>query len=598
MQASDNSTKTGVGDGTSGSGVAPTTASSGYDTTQLGAHVNNSGTATSCQVSSQVMSQVSQAPKTQSGPAVVGGVSSGANKSASGNGKPKNRSNGNGKANKPKLQSLSDRFAGYAAQQGNGKASKPKLKQKQPAQSVGGPVSSAAPQMQPVSQSVLYSCGNPSCNQPHCQGKCTVQPSSSGLQGNTQSSKRNKAGGSRPHCNKKAGAANTINKALNEYKYTKVYREAVSKTFKNKAALDAFNLWVKKNEDSIDPSAVVVCQDCGKSDLELCDCWITAAPNAVQVTPGAVLAVPSGPVNIKWRFQWVERVRRMFAWPSYTPDVPLNHNIGWMSNSQLPEDDMVIEPMLCYIRQHMNTSYKINGVLDRNAKLAHCKKLAIRFLDEQKVPLDERLSHRFVACMHLTVQKATDMPDDDFLLKYNNEDHNIGSLWKNFQSAPVRPLLIVGGAIAFPILMSRLDVAYIKLVVWGMKRLATNIIRTWVAGSVSILGLATHSVRQLGIAINESILNGRATPCYIAIQQLSCSIARTTSSTVSRIVSSNLHPSHIMQSIISRWAPSTPTPLQIESTALLNSMGFVISGMNSMLARHAVLSPSMLYCTV
>lgn len=467
--------------------------------------------------------------------------------------------------------SLNARFSGA----GNGKPNKPKQqKQKQPAKQ-------SVPQQKPPAQ-----------QSPAVAPAGAAQSSA----GHTQSAKRNKAVGSKPQCNKKAGAANAITKALNEYKYTKVYREAVSKTFKSKQALDSFNLWVKTNSDSIDPAAIVVCSDCGHSDLELCDCWITAAPNAVPVVSGAVLAVPAGPVNIKWRFQWVNRVRRMFAWPTYSPDVPINHNIGFMTNSHLDESTLIIEDMLCYIRQNANTSYRINGVFDRSAKLAHCKKLAIRFLDEHKVPLAERLNSRFVACMHFTVQKATDLPDDDFLLAKNNEDHNIGSLWKDFYSAPVRPLLVVTAAIACPILISKLDVAQIRVVTWAMKRLATNVIRTWVHGSVSIFGLATHTLHQLATAIDEAMLSGTATRCLSAIQQWSCNIARTISSTVCRIASSNLRPSHIMQLIMQRWAPDMPSELQIESVAHLNMMGFAMCGVASTLTRLQALSPSMLYC--
>nr|WRQ65152.1 hypothetical protein [Tolivirales sp.] len=431
-------------------------------------------------------------------------------------------------------------------------------------------------------------------NRSHGNGK----PDKPKRKGNTKSSKRNLAGESGSHYNNKTDVA-SIKQDLNTYKMTKVYKAALEKTFKTPKALESFNRWVEQNIDSIDPSAIVVCTDCGHSDLQLCDCWITAAPNSVPESEDSALAIPSGPANIKWRFQWVDRVKRMFAWPTYNPDIAINHNIGFMTNSSINEESMIIEPMLCYIRQHQNTSYVVDGLLDRKAKLSHSKKLAIRFLDETKMPLAERLDHRFVACMHHTIQKATDSPDDDFLLARNNEDHNIGSLWKHFHSAPVKTSLIVTAAIACPILVSRLDVASIRLTVWAMKRFTTNVIRTWVHGSVSILGLGTHMLRQLLTAIDESILSGRAMHCLTAIQQWLCSIARTTSSTVSRIVSSRLPLIPSVQSTITRMQSSMPDASVIASN-LRQSVArvFSMSGMNTVLSQSQTSLPSMLYYTV
>lgn len=350
--------------------------------------------------------------------------------------------------------------------------------------------------------------------------------------------------------NKRRDLAQSIAREINTYKLTKVYRDALSKTFATKAALDAFNTWATKNTDQIDPSAIVVCCECGQAEVTLCDCWITAAPNAVPApTPGVVLAIPSGPANIRWRFGWVDQVRRMFAWPSYNPDTPVNHQIGWLSNSALQEGDLLVPEMLAYIRLHQNTSYKIDGVFDRGAKLAHSKKLAIRYLDEQKVPLGERSSSRFIACLHHTIQKAADNEDDDFLLRQNNEGHNIFSY---FRRAPVKySTVFLVAAILSPYLTAKLVGVKMNLMSWIFKRLATTNASTMVHGSVLVVKSVIHTFSALGTAAKEHIWNGIFQPYFNGIQQSLCSTARTMWWTVLRTVISRRLPtlSHALTSV-------------------------------------------------
>jgi hypothetical protein len=206
------------------------------------------------------------------------------------------------------------------------------------------------------------------------------------------------------------------------------------KTFKTKEALSKFNSWAETNSDHIDPASYIVCGDCGHCDLKLCECMVTNAPTSVQISTDSVFAIPTGKLNVKWTHQWVKSVRRMFAWPNYNPELPINHHLSALNNSLLPEGDMLIPDMLAYIRLHQNTSYMLNGVFDRDAKLAHSKKLALRFLDECKVKHSDRNAAGFVARMHYTVQKATDSGDDEFLFAKCNEHHNIWS----FLPAPVQ----------------------------------------------------------------------------------------------------------------------------------------------------------------
>lgn len=357
------------------------------------------------------------------------------------------------------------------------------------------------------------------------------------------------AAGSQQH-NKRQDIAKSIAREINTYKFTRVYRDALSKTFATKAALDAFNTWASKNTDHIDPSAIVVCCDCGHAEITLCDCWITAAPNAVPApTPGVVLAIPSGPANIRWRFGWVDQVRRMFAWPSYNPDAPVNHQIGWLSNSALQEGDLLVPEMLAYIRLNQNTSYKIDGVFDRNAKLAHSKKLALRYLDEMKVPLGERTSSRFIACLHHTIQKAADNEDDDFLLQTNNEGHNIYSV---FRKAPVkRTTVLIAAAVLSPVLVSKLVGAKMNLMSWIYNRLTIPTARTLAHGSGLVVRSAIHTVSAISTVLREHIWNGFFQRYCIGTQQWLCSTARTMWWTVLRTVTLRRLPnlSHALTSV-------------------------------------------------
>jgi len=413
-----------------------------------------------------------------------------------------------------------------------------------PSPAAGSTKSSAQPQgsNQPCTSGTAKAAANPAGNAGK-KAPCTPGGPNKGQKGPKGNPKpaNGKRAGVKPPSNKRRDLAQSIQSDLNVYALTKVYSRALEKTFKTKAALDAFNLWAAANDDKIDPKAYVVCVECGHCDLTLCDCWVTAAPSAVSAPPDAMIAIPSGPSNIRWRFAWVDQVKRMFAWPSYSPDVNVNHNIGWLRNSALPEEDLLLPEMLAYIRINQNTSYKINGVFDRGAKLAHSKKLALRYLDELKVPLEERTSARFVSCLHHTIQKAADNVDDDFLLAQNNEDHNITSY---FQSVPVslRTCLLVA-AVASPILFARLVNAKMSLDAWILRRLITANARTMAHGSVLALRTAAHTFAQLGIAARDIIWSGISQFYYSGIPRSLCSTALTTLRTAYETVISNVRPS-------------------------------------------------------
>jgi hypothetical protein len=319
-----------------------------------------------------------------------------------------------------------------------------------------------------------------------------------------------------------------IAQGMNEYTSTAWYAAAVKQGFKNQAALDRFNATVGERLDEIDPRQVPVCADCGRSDAQLCSCSIVNLNGTVEVINDDALAIPIAAPNIRWRFDWVDQVKRMFIWPRFDNNQLVNHNIGWLGNNQVPED-VVWGEMLCFIRLKMNTTYKVNGVDDRAARLAHAKKLAQLFLDTNKVPLRSQLDPAFVNRVHHTIQKATDQNDDNFMLAENNEEHSWLSV---FQKVPWRltgRLGLAALAIAYPRLVASLGTAVLTvlLTIWRQFHKADSLLIA--NGSVLVLRSILSQLKFTTYAFGASIWNGLVMPCYTAIQQWLCRIAGTIS---------------------------------------------------------------------
>jgi len=307
---------------------------------------------------------------------------------------------------------------------------------------------------------------------------------------------------------------------INEYRSTAWYERAVKNGFKNKAALDRFNEIVRTRQDQIDPNRIPVCVDCGHSDVLLCDCCIVNLPGAVIIEDD-VLIIPREVANVNYRFDWVNKVRRMFIWPKFVSTEKINHNIGWLSNGDLPED-MIWTEMLCYIRMKQNTTYKVNGVDDRAARLAHSKKIALQFLSNQKIREDQQLSPEFVNRVHYTVQKACDQVDDNFLFTQNNENHSL------FHRVPWRICGRVGLAglvLISPRLAAALGTALLTVLlkIWRQFSKADSLLVA--NGSVLVLRSILSQLKFTAGALSGAIWSGLVKPCFIATQQWLCKIA-------------------------------------------------------------------------
>jgi len=365
------------------------------------------------------------------------------------------------------------------------------------------------------------------------------------------------------------GQARDIGKQLNVYHRTRWYKDAVMAGFKNKTALDKFNRVVKAFDDQIDPACIPVCTECGHSDLELCDHFITA--KGVVVVDGAV-AIPAGEQNIRFYFNWVERVKRMFTWPSFNTELPVNHNSAGFDNSQLP-DDYLWPELAAYLRLYRNTSYEINGVFDREAKLAHYKKLALRYFDEGKIKMTDRLTASFINRMNHTIQACVDSRDDETLFACSTVQYN--SFWKApsalLSKIPLRAL-VIAGVIASPWLVSKLVIANWKLQGMVVKRIFETNFRILVSGSGLLLKQLWAMLKIIGIVLKESTPKYLKTALSAAlrhllslIQQLSCKVAGITSLKASTDVISKIPPQLSPSSFVGTYSTTSSTALHLAS---------------------------------
>lgn len=362
-----------------------------------------------------------------------------------------------------------------------------------------------------------------------------------------------------------------IAQAMCEYRDTAWYEKAVKQGFKNKAALDKFNAVVTAKSDSIDPRYAPVCSTCGHSDLTICDCLITAKANAVA-DDDDVISIPQGSPNFRYEWNWVGRIKRMFSRPNFDSAAPVNHNIGFLDNSELLGQEMLWGSLLAYLRMNANTSYCINGVYDRNQKLAHMKKLSLRYFQEMNVPPKDRLNPLFVNKVHHTVQVACDMPDDEFLLREVEMRHNITSFFNARTLWRWRYVWIAGLACLSPTLVSSAVNVSQRIHQWIFVRLTITNARILAFGSVSAVGSLAQIVSSTAPVIVGNIYAGIVRPCYITIQQSLCSIARTMSSRASSTDISRILPSQTTSTGASLIGLSTEWLAELQSRIFRSTM--------------------------
>jgi len=326
----------------------------------------------------------------------------------------------------------------------------------------------------------------------------------------------------------RSSAKNAAERGLEEYRSTEWYLAAIKSGFKTEKALRNFNMTVAGLRDLIDPMKAPVCMECGASDIELCQHFLVAdAPVAVDVAADDdVLIIPPTPgFSMRWRFMWFESVRRMFTWPRFDSKAIVNHNNRGFDPSIIPDSEVWPE-MLMYIRLHLNTSYKIDGVFDREAKMAHCNKLALRYLTDMKIKVGDVLEPTLINKIKLTVARACDQRDDQTLFKENDPRQNFW-LAPVLSKIPFRHI-VLAGAIISPLLVSKMVTASMRVKLWTLHRLATANAEILAYGSVHAL---KYSLKLFAVVVRAFLRNtwsGLAQPFLSGIRQLSWPIVRTT----------------------------------------------------------------------
>lgn len=420
----------------------------------------------------------------------------------------------------------------------------------------------------------------------HAAQTAAVSPTTSG--NSTGPSHYSKHGGGKRHNNRQGGGkwegkvAHHIAKAEDEYRRTEWYTTAAKKGFADQTALDRFNQTVKNLKHLIDVNKAPIClSEDGHYDedepLKLCACYITAQTGGVAVSAaGDCLEISTtGLGNHQFHYQWVDGIRRMFRRPNYDPTEPINHNVGWLGSGQLDEQAMLIPELLNYMRLYGNTSYTLNGVFQRDSKLSHGKKLALRWLSEHKFNMKEFVSESAkIARVNYTCQKFADLPDDDFLFEEQYERTNITSYIKDsvtgFWRAPgtKKTLIIAAAAVISPILVSKIVTASMRLNLFFWRRICETNVRILASGSISVV----KSVMRLGWTsarvVSADIWSGVLMPCWIAIHPLLCSIARTTYTAVSNSGILNARQTLNPQPSIGGLCIDWPTALQSASVRI------------------------------
>jgi len=305
---------------------------------------------------------------------------------------------------------------------------------------------------------------------------------------------------------------------------TRWYLAAVKKGFKTDKALDAFNRIVRPLENLIHPYSVPICTECGHAEVWLCSHFVTSGP-VVEIEDDVVAIPPVEVTTIKWRFAWVEGVRRMFTWPKFDFDAVINRGSRGFHPS-LISDELLWVDMLNYIRLHLHTSYKLDGKFNREAKLAHCRKLALRFLTDRNIKPTDVTDSQTINRISLTVARACDQRDDSVLYKEDDPRQNFwlapGALWNHWR------LIALGAGIIVPVLTIKLGSVWLRVGFWALRRMF------WTNGTILLNGSrlvfdtlhqkATEAVNAAG----SEFYHGLIVPSSNQIRQLSTKIVDTT----------------------------------------------------------------------
>jgi len=105
-----------------------------------------------------------------------------------------------------------------------------------------------------------------------------------------------------------------------------------------------------------------------------------------------------------------------------------NKRLAGFDNEQI-DDRYIIQKAYNYITANMQTSYMLNGHDDRELRLAHCQRLAARWVDLSGNAAELQRSTLFKNMLLFTIQRSCDNAENSMLYAYTNPTQNFGLAW-------------------------------------------------------------------------------------------------------------------------------------------------------------------------
>lgn len=220
--------------------------------------------------------------------------------------------------------------------------------------------------------------------------------------------------------------ANHVQRQVAQFRSTAIYLRGRDKLYPDAAALTRFNNWVNANQGDLDPSEQKVCLLCGHVGFQLC---------AHSIAPAVVVPAAQGPQIVppnlrhhSWSFRPYEAVRAAFRWPGFDTHSVSDDRLHGFSNHHMP-DDLVDQELFGYLVLNMQPSYMVNGVDDRALRLAHCHRLAMKWVAAKNLETAVSGDLHHNVRIRLTVQRACDNMQNNMLYEQRTPARNFGLAW-------------------------------------------------------------------------------------------------------------------------------------------------------------------------
>lgn len=220
---------------------------------------------------------------------------------------------------------------------------------------------------------------------------------------------------------RKTGNANTIiADGIQQYRMTAIYQRGL-KSYKNAAALENFNNWVKTHIKNIDPALAQVCHICGNADLILCEHNITVEKEEIRNCDLPVSPVLKVDHFVSYNY-W-NAIKQLFAKPGFNFSKQNNRTLGGFSNEHVTDNNIIPE-LYNYVKLRMQSSYAVNGFESRPLRLEHCRRLASKWLEQRK--LEKRAEEDTVLTNRImfTTQRVCDNAENAVLYGETNPNQS------------------------------------------------------------------------------------------------------------------------------------------------------------------------------